>query len=264
MLILKVIFVISLLFAFSDEGILVVLETYDHESEKKSISKIYVGENRVRMESGEEEIFIFLLDKEKVWFINKTENTYVELTKEDMQELKAKMEGMMNEYMMKMKEELNNMPPEQRKMVEEMMQSQMDMTGEGPQIYYKKVASGEKMNGWICDKYEGYRKEQKVEEVWTADEAEAGMSPKEFNTLKRMFATLDAFDMQGIQLYEFGSKEAEELQKYSGIPVKTIELNEEGQAKETTKLKETKKQDFEDSFFQLPEGLKKVTWEEMN
>jgi len=38
-----------------------------------------------------------------------------------------------------------------------MMKRQMSMKSAQRKTIYKKVASGEKVNRWVCDKYESYR-----------------------------------------------------------------------------------------------------------
>lgn len=114
---------------------------------------IYMEKDRMRYDMKTEKLdvsAVFRADKGLFWSIDNKKKTYTEIKKADMEKMKKQME----EGMKMMEEQLKNLPSEQRKQMEEMMKGKMKV--ETPKIVYKKVATGEKVNQWVCDKYEGY------------------------------------------------------------------------------------------------------------
>lgn len=94
-------------------------------------------------ELGEGAVTIFRLDKELLWMLNPEKKTYSEMTFAEMEKMVNK--GM--EQMAAVKEQMKNMPEEQRKMMEKMM-------GGGDQAVEVKATSETKsISGRKCKKY---------------------------------------------------------------------------------------------------------------
>jgi hypothetical protein len=242
--VLLVIFFVPLVQA----GVIIVNsnEAQDHTT---SQNKTYLEKDRVRMEmkgAATHQIFIFRQDKELFWFIDNKTSTYSEINKQDLDKMKSALE--------QMEEQMKNIPPEKREMVEKMMRGKMPSQPPKPQ--YKKVGSGEKVNQWICDKFEGYRDNKKGEDIWTTDPKNLGLTPDDFNVLQEIGKFFEGFGKMASSFYKVGSPDWEKDNGYSGIPIKTITYSGD-QVAETMELKEIQHQDISPTLFDLPGGLKK-------
>lgn len=239
-------------------GILMVEETesfFDNERTKKQ-DMIYIDRDRIRVDTKGDDIdetYIFRKDKGVFWVIDNREKTLTEMTLEDLH----KMKGQIDEAMRMFEEQMKDLPPEQRKMIEDMMKGQMPAQPIEEKIVYKKVASKEKVNKWVADKYAGYEGGVKVEEVWTTDWKALGLSKDDFKVFEEMAKFFSEPSGDKGPFLKPGSEEWEKEQGYPGIPVKSIEYSR-GQVSAITELKEVKKQDFKSSLFEVPSGLKRM------
>ena len=156
-----------------------------------------------------------------------------------------------------MQEKMQDMPPEQRKMVEQMMQGKMAAaTSEVPKMVYKKVASGEKVNQWLCDKYEGYAPDKDKEEIWTTDWQQVGITEADLKVIRGMGEFFAEFVKNLPFLSNVGSQEWAKEQGYAGFPIRTMHYSGT-QVRYKTEIKEIRRQDFTASLFELPNGLQK-------
>jgi hypothetical protein len=239
-----------------EAGVLIVSENESVLGPKSVFtSKAYVDKDRMRIEMGDQDtdqVVIFRQDKERFWIINNKDKTYHEMTKQDVQKIEAQMDS----AMAMMQEQMKNLPPEQRKMMEQMMQGKMSATvPEEPKIAYKKVASGEKINRWTCDKYEGSAKGDR-EEIWTTDWRQAGLTESDFKVMQSAGEFFAGLPQQQPFMYKVGSKEWEKEHGYPGLPIRTIRYSG-AQVQHRTEIKEIRRQDFAVSLFELPGGLQK-------
>lgn len=224
----------------------------------KSINKMYIDSDRLRMEVqnlGASQIVIFRQDKGLFWVITAKDKTYMEITKQDLQAMQAKM----SEAKSMMDDKMKNLPPAQREMMEKMMKGRMPMAPGAATIKttYKKVAAGAKVNQWVCAQYEGYREDKKVKEVWTTDWKSLGLTAETFNLMKNLGEFFEDFANEMAADYDrVGSEEWEKAQGYAGIPVKTLQYSD-GQLRSTTEITEVRQESLAASLFDLPAGLTK-------
>ncbi len=249
-LLLYLFIVLEFVALHGEAGILMINtnETYDMNKEKIT-SRVYVDKDRIRVDSQGTKIdntFIYRRDKEVFWTIDNKEKTYMEITRADMLGMKKKMDEAMN----KMKEQMKNMPPDERAMMEKMMKGQMPFRPEEP--IYKKRASGIIVNKWNCDKYEGYMDGKKAEEIWTTDWEKLGLKREDLEVMEGLGGFFGEFSREQHTFYKVGSQE----RGYAGIPIRTITYSN-GKIMDKTELKEIRKQNFASSLFNLPKGFKK-------
>ncbi len=225
--------------------------------DEKQLNKTYLDSDRMRYESqgkAGSTVVIFRQDKGLFWVIN-PDKTYMEITKQDMQAMKAKM----NEAQTILDEKMKNVPEAQREMVKKMMAGRMPMAQSIGAIKttYKKIAAGEKVKQWSCVKYEGYREDKKIKEVWTTDWKSLGLTPETFKIMKDISEFFENLSQDMAANFDkIGSEEWEKEQGYTGIPVKTLSYSE-GQLRSTTEITEVKQGELAASLFELPTGLKK-------
>ncbi|MEF9426383.1 MAG: DUF3617 domain-containing protein, partial [Candidatus Mariimomonas ferrooxydans] len=150
--------------AYAEAGVIITsIDTSFDDPRDSGTSTAYIGDNGMRAEAraeGENNIVIFRSDKEVFWMINTADNSYTEMTKKDIKKIK----GQMDEAMRMMQEQMKNMPPEQRAMMEQMMKGKTIPT-QPEKTVFKKVASGVKVGKWKCNTYKGYLRGELTEEV---------------------------------------------------------------------------------------------------
>lgn len=254
----KLIFYVIFMFGVSvpavEAGILITSTQESHGQHRDtSTSKAYIDKNSMRVETNEtnkEDIIIYRKDRDVFWVIDNKEKTYTELTRNDIKKMKSQMDDAMK----KMEKELENMPPEQRAMIEKMMKGKMP--AQPKKTIYKKTASGIKINQWICDKYEGYSGGKKKKEIWTTDWKKLGFSQEHLDVMEGLSEFFSELTGDNTPFFKAGSKQWEKEQGYPGIPVKTISYIN-GREKYTTEIKEISKQGFAPSLFELPDRLTK-------
>ncbi len=239
-------------FSFLNAGVRLLTEYESYPEKEKLTHTAYLEKDRLRVDIKGEKTdmsVIFKSDKERFFFLNHKNKSYTEITKEEIKRIKEKME----EGIKEMEKSLKNLPPEQRKMVEEMMKNKMKP--EVPKITYKKVAS-EKINQWVCDKYEGWEKKEKREDLWVTDWSKIGLKAEDAKAFAEM-AEFFAEMMKGSSLpfYQSG-KEEKKGESFSGLPVRTIGY-EKGEKRFWTELKEVKRETFKPEIFEIPKGYKK-------
>jgi hypothetical protein len=247
-------------------GVLMVnTQEFLEGSKKPTTSKLRVESDRVRIETGEtsgSDVIIFRGDQQVLWIIDNKAKAYREMTKAGVERLG----GQVNNLMAKMQEQIKNMPPQQRQMVEKMMKSRMGgMTGgaQPARTEYTKVAGGQKLNQWTCDKYEGVREGEKRREVWTTAPDQLGLEMSDFKVMQQMREFFESFSKFGSEApFRVGSLGAEQEGDYSGMPVRQI-FYKSGRPSMKTEINEVRREEFDASLFELPEGYKKLKMIEM-
>lgn len=224
------------------------------EPKHSSTHKIYIDKDRLRLETGEKEtqrIVIFRHDQEKFWLIDPTNKTYTEVTKQDLRTMKNQLDG----AMAMMQDKLKALPAEQRKMLEQMLQSKMPAARpEVPKTLYKKVASGEKVNQWLCDKYAGSGTDK--EELWTTDWHKTGITADDLKVVQHMGAFVSELTKDQSFLTHFSMSAGEKERGYAGFPVRLIQYSGT-QARSKMDIKDIQQQQFTAALFELPGGLQK-------
>jgi hypothetical protein len=206
---------------------------------------IRLDKDRVRMDMGQnpDTYMIYRGDKKVFWTVDLKGKTYMEMTEKDFEEMTAKM----NEAMKQMQAQIQNMPPERRKMMEEMM-AKMRPGGKASKTSYRKLGDGGKVGRWATEKYEGTRDGTKVSELWTVAPKAIGIGEEDVLVLKDMGKFFEKFakDFSGM----IGNQE----NGLQGVPVKTVAFKD-GAARWQSELKDVKKEDLAASLFEIPAGL---------
>lgn len=251
--VILVILLLALIITSAEAGVVITaMETSFDEPRDSGTSISYIDENGMKAESGsggEKNTVIFRSDKEVLWVINEADRSYTEMTRNDVRKIK----GQMDEAMRMMQEQMKNLPPEQREMMESMMKGKA-MPVQPEKTVFKKVASGVMVNTWKCDKYEGYRGGQLTEEVWTASWEALGIEQNDFKVMQSMGEFMSELAPDAASYFDVGSDEWEKEQGYPGVPVRTISYSM-GEKAFQTEIKEIKRQKVDSSLFELPKGL---------
>ncbi|MFH1862770.1 MAG: DUF4412 domain-containing protein, partial [bacterium] len=230
-------------------GVLMINSSQSSDQpDKTQTQKIYISLDRMRFEDESGYIAIFRQDKKVFWMLDDQKKTYTEMTERDLQEMKRTLD----EASRQMAEQMKDLPPEQRQMMEAMMAGKM--TQKAPEIVYQKVASGERIGSWVCDKYEGSSEGKKKSEVWTTDWQQLDLKSSDFQVLKEMGEFFARLAPEATSFYPM--EESSEKSVYSGVPVKTISYSDD-MASRTSELKELRTEEFNAALFELPAEYKK-------
>lgn len=221
-------------------------------------SEVSLDEQALRVDlqgDGAGHIVIFRKDKQLAWMIDQNDKTYMEITKQDMEEMAAQIA----EARKMMEQQLASLPPSQREMMEKMMKQQMPAgmgLGAVAEPQYTKVESGVAVNQWTCDRYEGTRDGKKVVDVWTVDPAELGVRRDDFAVLAELGEFFQGLAKTLGASFPNFKMDADEGAGFDGIPVRTVSYDG-GSVRSEHEVKEVAQQEFDAALFELPDGLKK-------
>lgn len=245
--------VVGTLAAPAGAGLVMVYEQESFGRPGTETATMYLGKDRMRTETkggGGDHVFIFRGDRELFWMVDTKKRSYVEISREDLKKLKAMMDKAMKKY----EEQMKNLPPEQRQMVESMMKDKIPQ--KPPQTRYKKVDSGIPVGRWTCDLYDGYQGQEKIEEVWTAEAGQFDLHPEELQVFDEVRGFMEEFSKQPLPFFRIGKEQEGKGSDFSGVPVRMISYSE-GKKQERMELLDVQRKDVDPSLFELPEGLKR-------
>lgn len=205
--------------------------------------EMFIEKDRLRFESVTAEgkqIVIYRDDLKKFWMVQN--GKYMEMTEADMKQMGEQM----SEAMKAMEEQMQALPPEQRKMMEQMMKDRMpDQTHQEKKTEWKKIGN-EKVNQWQCAKFQS----SEGETAWTVQPEDLGLTEKDF----QIFEKAEAFFTEALKDNDSFLKyvATDEDEGLSGFPVKTITPDGDEQL-----LTEITKKDLDSNLFELQKDWKK-------
>ncbi len=215
---------------------------------------IYVAPNQIRIDvesPRQNQQIIFDAGKNVFWVIDKGKGTYSEITDADLD----KMAVAVNQAMARMKEQLKNMPPAQRKMMEDMMKKQgmdinLDATASAKLPTYKKVKSGVKINSFTADEYTAYKNNQKIMEGWYVPPAKVDLKKSDMAVFKKLGKFFGKISQGKSVMANFNDDNS------PGYPVKQIVFTD-GQPTMEMEVQKVERVNFGPEVFRLPPNLKK-------
>ena len=163
-----------------------------------------------------------------------------------------------NDAMKQMEAQLASMPPEQRAMMEQMLEAQMPgMTGKGGMgngpVLDIRPAGNVRWKSYDCRKFEMLEDGVKIQEICATDYDEidgSGELRDSFNAMGEFLGKLyDAIPFGG----EGVRNPLEMWDRFDGFPVQAIEF-ENGVAVSETTLESTAQKDIDPSMFEVPAG----------
>jgi len=246
------------------DGVLIVQKVTPAGGAPKT-NQIQIEQHRMRAEiagpNGASQSMVFDGVREVMMTIDDDKKVYSEITKADVEALSEQMSAAMGQMQSAMK----NMTPEQRAQIEKMMgkaggAARGRGAAEPAKTQYHKVGT-DTVGKWTCDKYEGTRDGQKVQELCTVDPKVFGFTLNDFAVSKDMAAFFEKMIPPGMstkipsaaELFHIGTPEE---QGFSGVPVRTITYSG-GQVVSTHEITDVKRQAFPDSTFKAPAGYTK-------
>jgi hypothetical protein len=251
---------LALLAAPGWAGVRMRAEMTDVRSGVTTAQTMMMDGDRIRIDqaSAQGEISTILLadpGNVRILMINRAKNEYYEIDQKTMEQMQQQISGAMAQ----MQEQLKNMPPEQRAMVEKMMAGKMGQMGQAqarPSTVYTAGGSAT-MNGFRCTRYEGTRGGQKVTEVCAADPSQLNVSASDFRGFEKLreFSESMRKSMSQMPMAQVAAPDFAEP-GFQGFPVHQSHFRD-GQLAQKFDLKELQRATFTDTDFS-PGNARKV------
>ena len=214
---------------------------------------LYLDAGKLRVDGqspdGKKFAIIFDQDKQVVWNIMPDSGSYMEITAAQIEGMSAQM----SQAMQQMQAQMARMPPEQRKMIEDMMKQRMGgAASAAPAITVQEKGKGEKVGPFNTTRYEVQTNGQRSSEVWAASASELHLQDSEFKTFQAMAKFYEPMTRN----LPKGSWSAGPLQQIQGFPVKTVVYDGQRPSYEWA-VTNVEQRSLESSLFTLPSGLRK-------
>jgi hypothetical protein len=237
------------------DGVLLVQSVSDGAKTTATSSQVHLEPTRIRTEvhdgDGRRQVIIFNGATEVLYIIDPARKSYMEMTRADA----AKMGSMMSGAMTLMQQQLANLPPAQRAMMEQKMAGMMGGATSVARPEYKRVGTG-KVGDRTCDRYDGYSAGRKTSEICTVSPDALGFSLADFGVLGKLSDFVRTIMPQlGDQIVGVGTPEL----GFSGLPIRTATTDPRSGRTITMQMTEARRATFEDAIFQVPAGFTKQT-----
>ena len=238
-------------------GVEMTLDTTDASGAITESVKLYAQSGKIRMEdigdtSGQEMSMIFV--GQEFIVVDHGDESYIVMDEAMVQEMGVKV----NAAMEQMRAQLADMPPEQRAMVEQMMQGQMAgmMASEEESLptRVEEIGSGSWQSG-PCTEYAVFEGDEKTKQICAAPLGEVDGADEAMDAFREMakFINSLAESMPG----PLGESMAENpmglIDQINGFPVRTVDYVD-GQVSSETTLSSVAGSDLDPALFAIPEG----------
>ncbi|MEJ2719945.1 MAG: DUF4412 domain-containing protein [bacterium] len=240
-------------------GTVIELSTvYFDESKPTEDTIIYLDGDRMRFESvenGKEMTLIVTLDdagEPICWVIDRAAKTYTEITRARADQVKSQIE----QGKKQMEARLENVPPQQRDQVRQMMKSQLEQFDKAANITFKKIASGVEIKNWNCVQYESILGEEKHEDIWAVEWKQIGLERSDASIFRKLGSLFEGISPETNAYFHTGG--SAKTGQFDGFPVLVVEYKE-GQKHEKSEVRTISSKPLEDSLFTLPEGYTQVS-----
>lgn len=203
---------------------------------------------------------VFLGSTQVFRMIDHEKKNYREVSQQEMEQMGAQL----NDAMAKLQEQLKNMPPAQRQMMEKMMKGKMgQMMGQTAEKTVYTAAGAGRAGQWDCARYDGTRGGEKVSEVCAVEFSDFGLQASDFAAMQKMAEFFTKIMPDGMKdNFMVGSERWQEEQGFPGVPVSRTTFRG-GKAEQRTIVKSVTRADFEDALFDVPAGYKKEAMPKM-
>ena len=238
----------------ANAGVEMDLVTVDAAGNEEMRTKIYAQKDKVRMEEGGNGDATMIFLGNSFMYVDHKDKTYMVMDEATLEEVSAKM----NEAMKEMEEQLANMPPEQRAMVEQMMKGQMQgMMGQGAEAPPPRIEAGGsgEWQSRKCKEYSVFEGDEKTQDICAADLDDVDGADEVIAAFKNMAAYIEKLT-ESMPMRPGGQLNPGELmEQIDGFPIHTVEYANGRKVREVSLDSVTEKA-LDDALFQAPEGYR--------
>ena len=254
-------FALSLFALPAVAGVEMDLVTKDPSGNVNESVKLYAQDGKIRMEnqggSSSQEMSMIFLGQEFI-VVDHNEKSYIIMDEAMVQEMGVKV----NAAMQQMQEQLASMPPEQRAMMEQMLEQQMgammDVAEEAPPMRVEETGSGSWASG-DCTEYAVFTGDAKTQDICAAPLSDIEGSDEAMAAFRNMakFINSLADSMPGAMGAAMAENPMGLMEKIDGFPVHTIDYYDGEVASETT-LQSVDEKSLDAALFDVPAGYRQV------
>lgn len=223
---------------------------------KPTTQVIAIQDGRIRMEQAGHTEFTIFRD-ETVYHVDTADKTYTKIDRAQMEQLSGQLAGMRKQ----MEERMAQMPPEQRKMMEEAM-SRMGAGAavpgaakSAPPVTTRDTGRNETVNGYSCRIWEVSINDRKESDFCVAAPTAVPGGTDVYKAMQQMGEIAKRFT-QDLGAMGIAQGAWSELQKINGVPVLMRDYDESGKLDSETRLTSAKTQSVPASSFDVPAGFK--------
>jgi hypothetical protein len=229
-----------------------VISTLQEEVAGKSPasrSQLTLDVDKIRMDMhGDKEItLIYRKDKNVFWMVDAPGKSYTEMTSQDLEQISSTLDA----ARLKMQEQLKDLPPEQKAMMEKMMGGLMTPPAQ-PKVTFKKALGTGKVGSWTCQNWESFLDGEKNADHCVADFKSVGVKAEDFLVFKEMAQFLGKLAPAYKGLIDQGMN----FEAMGGLPVQTTTV-QDGKADNRITMESIKRITTAEGRFDLPAGLTK-------
>jgi hypothetical protein len=189
-----------------------------------------------------DQTIIFRADKFLFWIINNQKKSYVEFTKQDLDNIK--------QQLAMLQAQMKNMPKAQREMMAQMMGGALPDANAKVELKLKK--KGAKTGAWSCNEYNELTNGVVTSLLCLTPIKDLGLTMADFSSLKQLSSYMEDLAKQNKQA-ELAQYFSEEILKTKGFPVRVT--SKKGEKSEVT-WQSIQKEAVAKGAFDLPAGLK--------
>jgi len=241
-----------LLGSVASAGVVIEMEVRNADAAGKTGSESFYAEGEMTRtdflsSTGKNSSLIFR--DQTMYFVDHANKVCQKIDKKGLDQLSSQMNAMMKQ--------MESMPPEQRKMMEKMMQGKMPGMGKQPT---RRVEQGgtDQVGKYPCNIITLFSDDQKVQDYCMADagvEADLHEAMEAIHALSRFAESL----MKVAENSPFGKMfeiPLQEVHEMDGYPVRTRMYDGNGEVVQERTLKTITRREIEKDLFEIPKGYK--------
>ena len=232
-----------------DAGVVMQLVSKDPTGNVTNRMNFFVLDGMVRMDESDGNMSMLFLGN-GMTVLDHKERSYLVMDDAMIEQLQAAMQ--------KMQAQLAAMPPEQRAMVEQMMQGKMPGGGETPPPpRIESLGSGE-WGDYACDRYAVYAGGQKIEEICAAALGKVTGGDEVMAAFRGMAAYLRKIieSMPAPMASMMGNNPIGYMEQIKGFPVQNISF-QSGQVSDETTLESVREENVDTGMFSPPDDYRR-------
>ena len=222
----KVLLLAGLAATSSPAGVVLKASVTDVAGNKTSEMVMFIDEARLRVDTKAADvdasmILLFAGDDYQLILLDRKENQYQVMDRKTA----ARINQAVSSAMAQMEEQLRQLPPEQRAMVEKMMGKKLGAAPEAPEtppITYRAAGAGS-AGGRPCKKYEAYQGPEKISELCAVPLDAIGLSSQEMAVFEKVATAMDDLTRSMRRHLDLGSiQSAVAAGRIDGFPVEQV------------------------------------------
>lgn len=232
-------------------GVVMNMVTSDGSGQQTDSSKIFAQSEMIRIDSIGGENMSMIFRGEEFLVLSHADKTYFVMDQAMLEQLSSQM----NEAMKLMEAQLAQVPPEQRAMVEKMMQGQMQnmMPMEPPPLPRVETGGASSWLNYSCTQYTVYSGSDKTQEICAASADQIEGSDEVIGAFQNMaaFITKMSESMPGPMASGMAQSPTGMMDQIDGFPVHTLHY-ENGRLVREVSLDSITPQSLDESMFSAP------------